>query len=649
MLKNLSLKTLIPVLFLSSGLILIFAFYLIVLPAAQKEAYEFAEKQSRLLIQSQQGRLDTLLSSGNDTRIAYDIFFAAADQRIKMILVLDEEGIIRYAHRTKLLGKHIQSTGLTFSSEIQGRTARYGTIAVAPIENHPELIAAYAGLSFVTDQKVNRWSLIIVEEYGSILKHITSLITFPSELLATFFVIIGLLLAMVLRLRLRNRLTPLLESSAEIAAGKINVRTNLQGQDEFAELSSAFDNMAEQFENQQQQLQVAKDLAESANRAKTLFLAGISHEIRTPLTNIIGFLELMDQPDTDRSDQQLYTKSAKISAETLLGLIEDILQFSRLDAGEISAIYEPFCLNLLIQNIIEPFAQQAGENSITIRIESKSDEPIWLESDYRIIRQIVMNLMSNAIKFTSSGSVIVGIDVEDIGEKLTVTIWVKDTGFGMRPELRDEIEKYLNHTNDQDYHDNLGLGISICKRLGVIIDGKWQVESKEGEGSRFCFTIEAPKAHPTTELSFKEINTNNQNTLNILVIDDHTINRLLIQSILEKWGHNVTCVKGGAEAIEAVKATLIYPDKKYFDVFLVDINMPGMDGYETANNLRALSDETANLPGIAVTAHVSDEDKEECLKHGINGYISKPIDTEMLASEIFRVTHILSDDDQSGD
>jgi CheY-like chemotaxis protein len=260
-----------------------------------------------------------------------------------------------------------------------------------------------------------------------------------------------------------------------------------------------------------------------------------------------------------------------------------------------------------------------------------------------------MNLMSNAIKFTSSGSISVGIDVEPAGEKLAVSIWVQDTGFGMHPELMDEIERYLNLADDPDYQGNLGLGISICKRLSALIEGAWQIESTEGEGSKFTFSIEAPIAHPTTELSFKEINTNNHNTLNILVIDDHTINRLLIQSILEKWGHNVTCVKGGAEAIDAVKATLIYPDKRYFDVFLVDINMPGMNGYETADNLRALSEETANLPGIAVTAHVSEEDKEQCLKHGIDGYVSKPIDTETLASEIFRVTHINNNDGKSDD
>ncbi|UTW54985.1 response regulator [Kordiimonas sp. SCSIO 12610] len=643
MLKNLALKTLIPILFLISGLILIFAFYIIVIPAAKKETYEFAEKQSRLLMQSHQGRLDTLLSSGNETRIGYDIFFAAADERIKMILVIDEKNTIQYAHRSRLVGETIDNIGIAFSRDLIDTTTKYGTISVDRVTDQSDLIAAYAGLTFVTpDNTINRWTLIIVEDYGTVLDHITSIVTFPSELLATFFIIIGTGLVAILGLRLRKRLTPLLDSAAAIANGNTNVRSNLSGQDEFAELSMAFDHMAEQFENQQKQLKIAKDTAEKANRTKTLFLAGISHEIRTPLTNIIGFLELIDQPTTNADDIKLFSQSAKVSADTLLGLIEDIMQFSKLDSGEIIPINEPFCLNLLVQTIVEPYTQQLSENFLDIRIESESDEPIWIESDYRIIRQILMNLLSNAIKFTLNGTITVGLGIRDKSEHNSIaTIWVEDSGIGMKPSLRSEIEDFLNRPQDKQYEDALGLGVSICKQLSSLLNGQWTIESIEGEGSKFTLEIETTKAAPQTELSFKDINIHQQNQLNILIVDDHTVNRLLIQSIVEKWGHSVTCVDSGPEAIEAVKATLIYPDKPFFDVCLLDINMPNMNGYETIQNIRTLSEKTARLPSIAITANVSEQDRTECLKHEIEGFVPKPIDTENLAAELFRVTHIL--------
>jgi len=379
-----------------------------------------------------------------------------------------------------------------------------------------------------------------------------------------------------------------LESSAAIAAGDTYVRSNLKGQDEFAELSTAFDNMAEQFERQQQQLKIAKETAENANRAKTLFLSGISHEIRTPLTNVIGFLELIDQPDSDSNDIKLFSQSAKISAETLLGLIEDIMQFSRLDAGEITPQSEPFCLNLLVQNIVEPYIQQAGENSLIIKIKSLSDDPIWIESDFRIIRQILMNLISNAIKFTTSGTITIGFNIiENTDDKATISLSVHDTGIGMPDHLQEQIENYLNAPGPKQYEDDLGLGISICKPLSAILNGEWSIESKENQGSKFTLNLRTKLTSAKTELSFKNINTHRQNQLNILVVDDHTINRLLIQSILEKWGHRVTCAKSGKEAIEIVKATLIYPDKAFFDVCLIDINMPQMSGYETIQNIRA--------------------------------------------------------------
>ncbi len=643
MFQNMALKTLIPILFLISGLLLIFAFYFIVIPSANREAYEFSEEQSRLLLQSQQGRLDTLLTSGNATRIGYDIFFAAADERVKMILVINDNGVIEYAHRSKLIGKTLDNIGLNFSDDLIKTTTQYGTISVAPIEDKPEMIAAYAGLSFVKDAAVNRWTLIIVEDYGAVLKHVTSIVTFPSELLATFFIVIGLAVATILGARLKNRLAPLLENSAAVAAGQTSVRTNLKGQDEFADLSNAFDNMADQFEIQQQQLKLAKETAENANRAKTLFLSGISHEIRTPLTNIIGFLELMDLPNSDSDDIKLYSQSAKTSAGTLLGLIEDIMQFSKLDAGEITSNNEPFCLSLLIQNIVEPYTQQAGENSLALRIKSLSDEPIWIESDYRIIRQILMNLISNAIKFSSNGTVTVGHDIDfktaEIGK---VSIWVEDDGIGMTVNKTENIEKYLNGSHESHYEGDLGLGVSICKQLSGFLDAKWHVNSTEGEGSKFLFEILVKPTSPKTEVSFKDINIHGQNHLNILVVEDHMINQLLIQSILEKWGHTVTCSKTGEEAIEAVKATLIYPDKNFFDVCLLDINMLNMNGYETIFNIRALSDKTANLPSIAVTANVSEQSKRECINHGIEGFVAKPIDTENLAAELFRVTHILA-------
>jgi signal transduction histidine kinase/CheY-like chemotaxis protein len=640
-LRTLPLKTLVPLAFLTSGFLLIVLFYAFVLPVVTRSISDFNKRQAEALTQVEQGQLITLLALNDPTEISRVIFFASSDPSVKRMAIADENGEIKYASRSRLIGRSLDSMLLKYAVDTSKPSLKTGEISIVTLEDTPGTVVAYASLPFESNGQLKEWILVSVLDYGQIISTTEDLIIYPSNILALFFVIAGFVTAVILRTKLNRRLLPLVESARKVAEGEKGVQTNLGGLDEFAELSHAFDDMLAQIERQQHELEETIENARASSEAKAAFLSSLSHQVRTPLANVIGFLELL-QEEAPNSDSSLYIRSALASANTLLGVIEDILEFSRFERGEALVIHETFCLNILTEEIVQSFLPLVQERNLDIEVTSTDDAPIWASSDFRLVRQILINLIDNAIKYTKTGTITVDISVDEAIEtgKLLVSLSVKDTGTGM--EFKEKEQLLTQLSNSEETHlvpETEGdLGLTLCRHFGSMLGGTWDIESTFGKGSVFTFSWlvdeVAPEEKAPTPHDMLKVN------LNILVVEDNTINQMLMRNILEKWGHTIEVIRDGEQAIERIKGTLIYPDHTLPDLVLMDLELPGLSGIETTAAIRELSDQASTIPIIAVTANVSNEYREKCSEVGMNGFVGKPVNSQVLAVEIFRAMHL---------
>ena len=366
--------------------------------------------------------------------------------------------------------------------------------------------------------------------------------------------------------------------------------------------------------------------AEAASRAKARFLAMMSHEIRTPLNGVLGALGLL--ADTElASEQKLYVTTATRSGEALLSLISDILDLSKMEAGklELDAVDFPFArLMEDVCNILDPAARRHG-NSLSIRIDPQI--PQFVTGDFGRLRQVLLNFGSNAVKFTTKGRVEIiarfaGGDVRNP----TIEFAVTDTGIGIP---RDRLDDLFNDFTmiDDSYRrraDGSGLGLAISRRLIKLMGGDCGVESVEGLGSRFWCRLGLAQAEAAAEdLIENEAPPADMQPMKILLVEDNPTNLMVASRMLTADGHHVTMVGDGCEALEAVRA-------ESFDVVLMDISMPEMDGLEATRRIRALPLAQANVPIIAMTAHAVSEDRQRFLAAGMDDYVTKPVRRQKL-------------------
>ncbi len=383
------------------------------------------------------------------------------------------------------------------------------------------------------------------------------------------------------------------------------------------------------------QLIEAKRAAEAAARAKGEFLATMSHEIRTPLNAVIGLSELAVETD-DPAERLNYLRIVRTSAHALLALINDILDFSRIEAGRVEMETLDFDVRRWAGDVASAFTPQAQAKGLALTFHLDEDVPRMVKGDPGRLRQVAVNLLGNAIKFTPRGAVSfrIGVEAQDT-RGLTLRFEVQDTGIGIERDKQDAIWEAFSQADSTTTRrfGGSGLGLAISQRLVRMMGGRIWLASRVGEGSTFVFTARVDHSATDEEHDSGPVTGVVPGRLRVLVAEDNEVNQLLARRLLEREGHTVDCVASGDAAVEACRGGA-------YDLVLMDMQMPEMDGLEATRAIRATEALTGDhVPIVAMTANALPGDRERCLAAGMDGYVAKPIKVKELFGTIDRVLH----------
>jgi len=400
------------------------------------------------------------------------------------------------------------------------------------------------------------------------------------------------------------------------------------------ELKHINNNLENIVASQTKELKDALKIAHEASKTKDEFLATMSHEIRTPLNGIYGMLELMTQAE-DINEIKEYIKVAQSSSDALLDLINSILDFSKINAGKLKLESIDFNLFNLLDEIAAIQKLDANLKGLTVTLDADSLKNHYFRGDPGRIRQVFMNLINNAIKFTEQGEIILHAKLESSDKSsCQISAYVKDTGIGIPIDKQDSLFQTFIQADSSTTrkYGGTGLGLAICKQLIDLMNGSISIKSKEGKGSKFYLSFKLDISDNDTEVQIPESKNDDINwngNANILLVEDNAVNQQIVSIMLKKLGLNVEVAVNGQMAIEKLNESV---KTNRYHLVLMDCQMPVMDGYSATHSIRTgkASSNYKEIPIIALTANAMKGDKEKCIEAGMNDYLTKPINKEKL-------------------
>ncbi len=437
----------------------------------------------------------------------------------------------------------------------------------------------------------------------------------------------------------------IIDGATLIGKGSLETRVKVYSRDEIGILATSFNQMIDTLEHStrnikelketEEKLKKEKERAEASEKTKQLFLAKMSHEIRTPMNAILGFAKLLEE-SLETKEQQEFIHIIIKSGDDLLVILNDILDFSRMEAGKIVFDNMPFNLRDIVHTTILMMEPKSKQKGVDLKHHIDNKIPDMIIGDSVRLNQILLNLVSNAIKFTEKGEINITVTcVTDNQDNILLDFGVKDTGIGIPLEKQEKIfESFEQATNDTARKfGGSGLGLSIVKQLVKLQNGEIFLNSKPGFGSDFHFKLSFLKAKNHVAIVIPEpapITIQKGKGINILVVEDNLINQMLVIRVLKKQGFETDLAENGLIALEKYK-------NNDFDIILMDLQMPEMDGYEATRKIRELSDSKKDIPIMAMSAHTIKGEFEHCIEIGMNDFISKPFDTKELYEKIYRL------------
>ena len=591
-----------------------------------------------------QGTFNRLFRTKNREGVRQEVSFMAARKGVELVLVLDEYAAPIAASRYEL----VQGFPRDALSPAEWRlcTQALDELRGAYLldkEKHQVTGIIPLQISERIDQiRASRLGLLIIRyNYDWEYERFEQVAYRELMLGSLFLTAAALIFYLISNYLLTRPITHLAEASAKLTKGDYHVDIKPEGAGELTQLAETMATMAgairdredelhevhrgleQKVKERTQELERAKRGAEAANRAKSVFLSSMSHELRTPMNAILGFAQLMQRDLSLNDDQRGNLETISRSGQHLLALINDVLEISRIEAGRSERVDCAFDFHNFLLGIEEMLQVRAETKGIELFVEL-GELPRYMESDENKLRQILINLLGNAVKFTDSGSVTLIVEAGKTTDGiLPVTFVVKDTGVGISAEELDGIfEPFAQTKAGKQRSEGSGLGLAICHKFVQLLGGEVLVTSEPGKGSEFSFTIPMKPLDadslPVAEAPAKVIGLEEgQPEYRILVVEDKLDNRQFLLDLFEQIGFQVLEAKNGEEAVAVFK-------KEHPDLICMDIRMPVMDGYEATRRIKAMP-EGSRTPIIALTASVFEEDREPIMVAGCDGFVRKPL------------------------